>query len=165
MGRIILSSDDNYQTYMDGIRNLVDPSADEEMIPNTLIDSIVYLHAVEDELLDELSDAADPNHAKRNDILRYVMFGTAIGLLYKFPQILRSQEIQTTTVIQEVDFKEQLAFLREKQGDVGKKIGVTPKLEYEFSIQLTTDHSSKAVDDLYRGGSRYDDRRYEDRRA
>ena len=165
MGRIILSSDENYQTYLDAIRNLVDPSADEEMIPNSLIDSIVYLHAVEDEVLDEVSDAADPDHSKRQDILRYVMFGTAIPLLYKFPQILRSQEVQTSTQIQEIDFKEQLAFLREKQGDAGTKIGVTPKLEYDFSIELTTDHSAKAVEDLYRGGSRRGYYNSEDRRS
>ena len=154
MGTIIVSTDPNYESYMDGIRHLVDPSVDADVIPNSLIDSIVYLEAVEAKLLVMLADAADASHEHRQDILRYVMFGTAIMLLYKFPQIIREDILQSSLQYQQIDFKANIAFLREEMNAIVPTLGIAPELEFEFVMDRTTDHSAESVDYLFRGGSR-----------
>ena len=146
MGRVILTADSNYNTYMDNICKLVDANADTDVIPTTMIDSIPYMQAIEDELLEEMPDATNQEHSKRNSILRYIMYGTAELLVYKFPPIARESDFQETTVLQVGTLEEHLDILRREKTKAANDLGIKQDTGvFILEMDTTTDHSDKAV--------------------
>ena len=57
MGQVILTTDANYNSYMDSVRALVSPRITDADITNAQIDSIAYLQSIENALIAELSVA------------------------------------------------------------------------------------------------------------
>lgn len=84
MGRIILESDSNYESYMNSARSLVSPRITEFDITNEQIDSIGYMLSVENELISKIPTAIDQSHPNRSEIVEYVLTRTAKKLLIKF---------------------------------------------------------------------------------
>ena len=124
MGTIILNSDANYNSYMDQTLSLVDLYIDAEDISYATIDSLVYLQAAEDELLEHIPDADDQSHADRNNILRFVMNSTARKIIVRHSQVTREQEVQEAVQTQPFDLDKVLETIDDELKRLADKLGI-----------------------------------------
>ena len=147
MGRIIVPTQADYEQNINSIRNLTWEGIDEKILPTSMIDSLVILQAVEDELLSKLPDAINPNHPNRSNIVRYLIYGSVIEILYVYPQLLSKtvlgQREQYTDIMEE-----KLDFLYRRISKIADALDIISDYEnnkthqLEFVMFLTGDSSS-----------------------
>ena len=134
MARIIVSTQSDYTTNIQMIRNLTWEGMDEKVMPTSLIDSIAILGSVEDKLLEQIPDAINENHPRRKDILRYLFYASAIELLYVYPQLVSKSILGNREQYANI-MQEKLEFLHNKLRQIAKDLGV--RLEgYDSADQL-----------------------------
>ena len=142
MGRIIVPTQTDYFQNVKAIRDLTWEGMTEEIIPTSLIDSIAILHSVEDRLIEKIPDAINPNHKQRADILRYVIYGSAIELIYIYPQLISKSILGNRE--QYADIMEgKITFLHGRLVKVAETLGIEvphdldKKYQPNFEILLT----------------------------
>ena len=146
MGSIINTTNftqDQYDSYLDSTRALVDLFIDEDELPNEMIDNLVYMHVYEDNLMSNYGSLVYPTPGVINpdvnvlrDILRYIIYGTAIQLLYKIPQVSRETEEGESMQYTEIDFDKTLDSLRSVFNAAAVKLGI---VESEDTTSTNTD--------------------------
>lgn len=138
MGHLISSENTEHQQYFDSIRLLVDPLLEEETLPNSFIDTIAYLQSVEDELIDLLPTVTDADFANIEDARKYIVFKTAIELMYKFRQVIQEAELQHITRYAEIDFKEPIDRLNRRVNRLETKLGIGASPSATFDVGVLT---------------------------
>ena len=136
MGAVINTTNftqDEYDGYLDATRSLVSLFIDADELPNNKIDSLVYMQLIEDRLIADHNDVVYESPgvivtdvAKRNNMLRYIIYSTAIMLLYKVAQIIREQEEAEQVQYAEFSFDVVLEALEDELNLIAVVLDIMP---------------------------------------
>ena len=79
---------------MDSVRERLDVDSDD--LPDSKIDSILFLQGIEDDFIDATSETfyEESDASKKRKIIRYLMLKTLIKLVPDYPPIIQEAEFQ-----------------------------------------------------------------------
>ena len=140
MSQIISSSNTEDEKYFDSIRYLIDPQLEDDILSNTIIDSIAYLQYVEDELIRLIPTVLDDDYSNLETAKKYIVYKTALELIYKFPQILQEAELQEIVRYAEIDFESIEKNLMKRVNPLEDILGI-PKTSTSVSVKAKTTRS------------------------
>ena len=135
MGAVINTTNfpNEYDEYLDAVRSLVSLFIDAEELPNSKIDSIVFMQLVEDRLIADHNDLVYDSPGVLNtdtvvlkNVIRYIIYSTAIMLLYKVAQITREQEESEQVQFAELEFDVVLEALEDELNLIAVVLDIMP---------------------------------------
>lgn len=136
MSQLIDSSNDDHNSYFDSIRYLLDPSLTGDELSNSVIDSLAYLVAIEDELIELIPTVLDEDYEHTETARKYLVYSTALELLYKYDQIIQESDIQESTRYAERDRESEIARLKARLNKVSKILGISTDAVTESILQM-----------------------------
>lgn len=132
MAIYIRASDSDHNKYFHSMR--LRASLDADDISNDDIDTIAYLQSAEDALSklkpDLLNDdgSIKQDHNKLESARRWLVFQTAIELLYDYPQIIRQSNAGNADIFSEIDIEKKVGKLKDKMDPIEDDLEIKSSL-------------------------------------